>query len=186
MTEGKFWARAMTQGGGMGYVGDLVLKGPTEQRGNSAEQGGRLHPPGRLLGAVAGLVGDLGIINAWKLPRAGHARRRRAGALGQLLSCLRRSVAGARGVGALGRAQPAEWIPLAHAAARAQDWGQGYWWEPARPRPTTPPISPMRLENDHATRPTAATERPVRRLADSFLVEADPGEWRATAARRPN
>lgn len=44
MTEGKFWMRAMAQGGGAGYVGDLLFKDPTEQRGSNVEQEiGRAH-----------------------------------------------------------------------------------------------------------------------------------------------
>jgi hypothetical protein len=65
MTEGKFWMRAMTQGGGLGYVGDLLFKDPTEHRSSSVEQGvGTILGPAA--GAVAGLVGDLGVVNAWE------------------------------------------------------------------------------------------------------------------------
>lgn len=65
MTEPKFWAKAMGQGGGLGYVGDFITKDPTEQRGNNFEQAGGvlLGPSG---GAVAGLAGDLMLTNAWE------------------------------------------------------------------------------------------------------------------------
>lgn len=65
MTDPKFWMKAMGQGGGLGYVGDFLTKDPTEQRGNNWEQAGGvvLGPAG---GAVAGLVGDLGVTNAWE------------------------------------------------------------------------------------------------------------------------
>ena len=65
MTEPKFWAKAMGQGGGLGYVGDFLTKDPTEQRGNNFEQAGGvlLGPAG---GAVAGLAGDLMLTNAWE------------------------------------------------------------------------------------------------------------------------
>jgi hypothetical protein len=65
MTEPKFWARAMGQGGGLGYVGDFLTKDPTEQRGSNFEQAGGvlLGPAG---GAVAGLAGDLLLTNAWE------------------------------------------------------------------------------------------------------------------------
>jgi len=65
MTEGKFWVKALGQGGGMGYVGDFLTKDPTEQRGSNFEQAGGviLGPTG---GAVGGLVGDLMLTNAWE------------------------------------------------------------------------------------------------------------------------
>lgn len=65
MTEPKFWAKAMGQGGGLGYVGDFLTKDPTEQRGSNFEQAGGvlLGPAG---GAVAGLAGDLLLTNAWE------------------------------------------------------------------------------------------------------------------------
>lgn len=65
MTDKGFWPKALAQGGGMGYVGDLLMKDPTEQRGTNAEQtfGAVLGPTA---GAVAGLVGDLGVRNVWE------------------------------------------------------------------------------------------------------------------------
>jgi hypothetical protein len=65
MTQGKFWMKAMGQGGGLGYVGDFLTKDPTEQRGSNFEQAGGvvLGPAG---GAVAGLAGDLLLTNAWE------------------------------------------------------------------------------------------------------------------------
>jgi hypothetical protein len=65
MTEGKFWTRALGQGGGMGYLGDFLTKDPTEQRGSNFEQAGGviMGPTG---GAVGGLVGDLMLTNAWE------------------------------------------------------------------------------------------------------------------------
>ena len=65
MTQGKFWVKAMGQGGGLGYVGDFLTKDPTEQRGSNFEQAGGvvLGPAG---GAVAGFAGDLLLTNAWE------------------------------------------------------------------------------------------------------------------------
>ena len=65
MTEPKFWPRALGQGGGMGYVGDFLLKDPTEQRGSNFEQTAGV-VAGPVGGAVAGLVGDLALTNAWE------------------------------------------------------------------------------------------------------------------------
>ena len=65
MTMPKFWAKALGQGGGLGYLGDFLTKDPTEQRGSNFEQAGGvvLGPAG---GAVAGLAGDLLLTNAWE------------------------------------------------------------------------------------------------------------------------
>lgn len=65
MTEPKFWTRSLTQGGGIGYLGDMLFKDPTEQRGTNTEQtiGTVLGPAA---GATAGLVGDLMLTNAWE------------------------------------------------------------------------------------------------------------------------
>ena len=49
MTQPKFWAKAMGQGGGLGYyVGGFLTKDPTEQRGSNFEQAG-----GVVLGQLA-------------------------------------------------------------------------------------------------------------------------------------
>lgn len=143
MTEGKFWARAMTQGGGMGYVGDLVLKDPTEQRGNSAEQavGSILGPSA---GAVAGLVGDLGIINAWE---AAKGKDTHAGAeaarwvnsqlpyvgLWQVRAAWEHLV-----VHNLQEMLNPGYLSRMQQRAR-KDWGQGFWWEPGEATPDRAP-----------------------------------------------
>ena len=65
MTDEKFWVRALGQGGGMGYLGDMLTKDPTEQRGSNFEQtfGSVAGPAG---GTAAGLLGDLLFTNAWE------------------------------------------------------------------------------------------------------------------------
>jgi len=143
MTEGKFWMRANTQGGGMGYVGDLIFKDPTEQRSSSVEQtvGSILGPAA---GAAAGLVGDLGVVNAWEAAKGkdthiaaealrwtnsqlpyGNLWQTRAAWEHWALFNLQEAV----NPGYLSRMQ-----------RRAQkDWGQGYWWAPGAALPDSAP-----------------------------------------------
>lgn len=65
MTSPSFWVRALAQGGGLGYIGDWLLKDPTEQHGNTYQQGvGSVLGP--VAGASAGLFGDVGLMNAWQ------------------------------------------------------------------------------------------------------------------------
>lgn len=143
MTEGKFWARAMAQGGGMGYLGDLIFKDPTEQRGNTVEQtvGTVLGPTA---GAAAGLAGDLIVANAWE---AAKGKDTKAGA--ETLRWVNSQLPGqslwwSRGVwehAFLFQAQEAL-NPgyLSRMKQRAQkDWGQGYWWDPAELTPDRAP-----------------------------------------------
>jgi hypothetical protein len=143
MTEGKFWSRALTQGGGLGYVGDLVFKDPTEQRANTAEQTiGTVLGPGA--GAVAGLVGDVGIANAWEAAKGKDTKF--------VAESLRWVNAQTPYVGLWQvRGIWEHWFlhNLQEAAnpgylrrmkARAQkDWGQGYWWEPGEIAPDRAP-----------------------------------------------
>lgn len=143
MTEGKFWAKALGQGGGMGYVGDFLTKDPSEQRGSNFEQaGGVLMGPGG--GAVAGLAGDLVLTNAWE---AAKGKETHAGA--ETLRWVNSQtpyvglwqVRGAWEHWFLHNAQEAL-NPgyLARMRSRAmQDWHQGYWWGPGEAAPDRAP-----------------------------------------------
>jgi len=143
MTEGKFWMRALAQGGGMGYLGDLIFKDPTENRGSTAEQvvGTVLGP---VAGSVAGVAGDLVVTNAWQAAK-GKETDLGAEALRWGNSQLPgQSVWWARGLWEtwfLHSAQEAL-NPgyLARMKARAQrDWGQKRWWETGEPLPERMP-----------------------------------------------
>lgn len=143
MTEPKFWARALGQGGGLGYVGDFITKDPTEQRGSNFEQAGGtvLGPAG---GAVAGLVGDLVLTNLWEAAK-GKDTHFRAEAVRWLNSQ-------APGV-SLWQIRGAwdHWFLhnmqenlnpgyLSRMRSRAmQDWGQDFWWQPGEFAPERAP-----------------------------------------------
>lgn len=143
MTTGKFWSRAAAQGGGAGYLGDLLFKDPTEQRGNTAEQvvGTVLGPTA---GAAAGLAGDIMLTNAWEAAK-GKDTKMAAEALRWGNSLLPyQSLWWARGVwerAFLHNAQEAL-NPgyLSRMQQRAQkDWQQGFWWAPGEVVPERAP-----------------------------------------------
>lgn len=143
MTEGKFWMRALSQGGGTGYVGDMLFKDPTEQRGSNVEQGvGAILGPAA--GAAAGLVGDLGVVNAWEAAK-GKDTHFAAEALrwtnSQLPYVGLWQVRGAWEHWFLHHAQEAV-NPgyLSRMQQRAQrDWGQEYYWTPGEALPDRAP-----------------------------------------------
>ena len=143
MTEGKFWMRAMAQGGGAGYVGDLLFKDPTEQRGSNVEQGvGAILGPAA--GAAAGLVGDLGVVNAWEAAK-GKETHIAAEALrwvnSQMPYVSLWQVRGAWEHWFLHNAQEA--VNPGYLSRMQQrsmkDWGQGYWWTPGEALPDRGP-----------------------------------------------
>jgi len=143
MTSPKFWLRAVAQGGGLGYAGDLIFKDPTEQRGGKVGQtiGVTLGP---LAGTVGGLVGDLGVVNAWE-----KALGKETNAGAESLQLLVSNTPGA----SLWWTRPAfeHWFLhnaqealnpgyLGRMRQRAQkDWGQSYWWEPGATFPERAP-----------------------------------------------
>lgn len=143
MTEAKFWIRAHTQGGGMGYLGDLLFKDPTEQHGSNAEQafGSILGPTA---GAAAGLIGDLGVTNAWEAVK-GKDTHAAAEALkwtnSQLPYVGLWQVRGAWEHWFIHNAQEAL-NPgyLGRMRARAmKDWHQEYYWPPGEAAPARAP-----------------------------------------------
>lgn len=143
MTDGKFWVRALGQGGGMGYVGDFLTKDPTEQRGNNFEQAGGvvMGPAG---GAVGGLVGDLLLTNAWETAKGKDAHAK-AEAIrwtnSQLPYVGLWQAKGAWEHWFLHNAQEAA-NPgyLSRMRARAmKDWNQDYYWAPGEALPDRAP-----------------------------------------------
>lgn len=143
MSEGRFWMRSMAQGGGMGFLGDLLFKDPTEFRQGSFEQtaGVLLGPSG---GAVAGLMLDLGVVNAWEAAK-GKDTKAAAEAIRWTNSNLPYANLWQT------RAMWEHWVIhnmqeaanpgyLARMQQRAmKDWGQDYWWTPGEFAPDRAP-----------------------------------------------
>jgi hypothetical protein len=143
MTQPKFWAKALGQGGGLGYVGDFITKDPTEQRGSNFEQAGGvvLGPAG---GAVAGLAGDLVLTNMWEAAK-GKDTHAAAEALRWTNSQLPYTglwqVRGAWDHWFMHNAQEAV-NPgyLGRMRSRAmKDWNQDYFWAPGETMPDRAP-----------------------------------------------
>jgi hypothetical protein len=144
MTTGKFWARALSQGGGAGYIGDLLFKDPTEFRATTFEQtaGVLLGPSG---GAAAGLVLDVGLVNAWE---AAKDKDTKAGA--EVLRWLNSNVPNPFNIWQT-RAMWEHWFLhnaqealnpgyLQRMKQRAQkDWNQEFYWEPGEALPDRAP-----------------------------------------------
>ena len=143
MTEPKFWARALGQGGGLGYMGDLLTKDPTEQRGNNFEQAGGvvLGPAG---GAVAGLAGDLVLTNLWEAAKGKDSHALAEGIRwtnSQLPYVGLWQVRGAWDHWFMHNAQEAA-NPgyLSRMRARSmKDWNQDYYWQPGDIAPDRAP-----------------------------------------------
>lgn len=143
MTMPRFWMRAQSQGGGMGYFGDLIFKDPTEQSGGSVEQMvGAVAGPAA--GAVAGLVGDLGVVNAWEA-----AKGKQTHAAAEALRWVNSQLPGS----SLWWTRPAyeHWILFSAQEAlnpgylgrvqqkAARDWNATWWWSPGDATPQRAP-----------------------------------------------
>jgi hypothetical protein len=139
---GKFWARAVAQGGGLSIVGDMVLNDP----GNSVNDVVR-GMMGTVAGPAIGTVAQgaaIGIENSWK---AAKGKETHAGA--ETLNLVRQNApfvniwyakaaidhAGMHAIqenlspGYLGKMQQ----------RAAKDWGQGYWFPPGTGLPQRAP-----------------------------------------------
>lgn len=132
MTTGKFWTRALAQGGGLGFVGDMLLADTTEDRG-------KLDTLGRsLLGPSFGSAADLWELTKGNIDEAIAGKATHIGA---------EAVNFARGHLPLVNLWYAK-AALDHAALNAlqenvspgyqarvqakarKDWNQEYWWAP--------------------------------------------------------
>lgn len=139
MTEGKFWARSFAQGGGSGFIGDLLTKDPTEPHYGQTGQ-----VVGSVLGPVAGetvsLAYDLMWRNAWEAAKGKDTK-----AAAEALRWLNAQAPGVNMWWTRGAWD--HWVMhnmqeavnpgyLARMQQRAQrDWGQGYWWVPGEALP---------------------------------------------------
>jgi hypothetical protein len=141
MTTGKFWSRAFAQGGGLGFMGDIIL-GDTTQDRSPLDSLGRL-----LLGPTFGSAAD-----AWELTKgnvdeamAGKATHAGAESLrfGQShLPYINLWYAKAALNHAFLHAVQENLSPgyLARQRKRAaKDWEQDYWWEPGEAMPDRAP-----------------------------------------------
>jgi hypothetical protein len=141
MTTAKFWMRAASQGGGAGFLGDILLGDTTEDRG-SLDSLGRL-----LLGPSFGSAAEIYELTKGNIDemRAGKATHAGAEALRFVKShtpwvnlwygkaaidhLLLHGLQENMSPGYLQRIQ----------SKSKKDWGQGWWWEPGDATPDRAP-----------------------------------------------
>lgn len=141
MTTGKFWSRAFAQGGGLGFMGDIIL-GDTTQDRSPLDSLGRL-----LLGPTFGSAADAWELTKGNVDEAMAGKATHAGAEGlrfgqSHLPYINLWYAKAALNHALLHAVQENLSPgyLARQRKRAaKDWEQDYWWEPGEAVPDRAP-----------------------------------------------
>ena len=141
MTTPKFWTRALAQGGGLGFVGDMLLSDTTEDRG-------KLDTLGRaLLGPTFGSAADLWELTkgnadeylAGKDTHAGAESLRFArGHLPLVNLWYAKAALDHAGLNALQENLSPGYQARMQAKAR-KDWNQDYWWAPGDATPQRSP-----------------------------------------------
>lgn len=141
MTTGKFWTRALAQGGGLGFVGDMLLTDTTDDRSPLDALGKTV------LGPTFGSAAELYELTKGNIDEAAAGKKTHAGA---------EAIRFVRGHAPLVNLWYAK-AALDHAALHAvqesvspgylarirsraaKDWDQGFWWEPGAPLPERAP-----------------------------------------------
>lgn len=141
MTTPKFWTRALAQGGGLGFVGDMLLSDTTEDRG-------KLDTLGRaLLGPTFGSAADLWELTkgnadeylAGKDTHAGAESLRFArGHLPLVNLWYAKAALDHAGLNALQENLSPGYLARMQSKAR-KDWHQDYWWAPGDAAPQRGP-----------------------------------------------
>lgn len=143
MSQGKFWLRALAQGGGLGIVGDFLLTDPTENPGDSTANAIK-NVAGPSIGSAFDLVGKLGVENVYQ---AAHGKDTHAGAealrfarghLPYINLWYGKAALDHAGLHALQELLSPGY--LSKMKSRAQkDWDQDYWWKPGTGGPDRGP-----------------------------------------------
>lgn len=143
MSTGKFWTRAMAQGGGFGFLGDTILSDPTDNFGQAAANFIK-NLAGPTIGSASDVVVKLGVENAWQ---AAKGKETHAGA--EALQIARGHLPyvnlwyAKSGIDHLFLHAVQENLSpgyLARQKSKAQkDWEQDYWWGPGEAVPSRAP-----------------------------------------------
>jgi hypothetical protein len=141
MTTGKFWTRALAQGGGLGFVGDMLLSDTTEDRG-------KLDTLGRaLLGPAFGSAADLweltkGNVDEYLAGKDTHAAaeglRFARGHLPLVNLWYAKAALDHAGLNALQENLSPGYTSRMQQKAR-KDWNQDFWWAPGDATPQRAP-----------------------------------------------
>lgn len=141
MTTPKFWTRAMAQGGGLGFMGDILLGDTTEDR-SPLDSFGRL-----TLGPSFGSAADLyeltkGNYDEWQAGKDTHigaeGLRFARGHLPLVNLWYGKAALDHMGLFALQENLSPGYMQRIQNKAR-KDWGQEYWWDPEDSGPARAP-----------------------------------------------
>lgn len=141
MTTPKFWTRAVAQGGGLGFAGDILLGDTTEDR-SPLDSFGRL-----LLGPTFGSAADLYELTKGNIDEALAGKQTHIGA--EALRFARghaplvnlwygRAALDHAGLHALQESMSPGYLSRIRSKAR-KDWGADYWWQPGTGLPDRAP-----------------------------------------------
>lgn len=140
MTTAKFWGRSMAQGGGLGFVGDMLLTDTADDRSPLDTMGRQLGPA---YGSLADLYeltkGNIDEYNAGKTTHIGAETFRFARSHAPLVNLwyAKRALDGA-GLYALQENLSPGYLARVESKAK-KDWGQSWWWRPGQPEPDRAP-----------------------------------------------
>ncbi|OWQ92036.1 hypothetical protein CDN99_06670 [Roseateles aquatilis] len=141
MTTGKFWTRAMAQGGGLGFFGDMLLSDTTEDRGQLDTLGRALLGPtfGSAADAWELTKGNIDEAIAGKDTHAGaEALRFARGHLPLVNLWYAKAALDHAGLQALQDNLSPGYLSRMRQKAR-KDWQQDYWWQPGSDLPDRAP-----------------------------------------------
>ena len=141
MTTGKFWTRAMAQGGGLGFFGDMLLSDTTEDRGQLDTLGRAFLGPS--FGSAAAVweltKGNVDELMAGKDTHAGAESLRFArGHLPLVNLWYAKAALDHAGLHALQENLSPGYLNRMQQRAR-KDWQQEWWWEPGTGGPERAP-----------------------------------------------
>ena len=142
MTTAKFWSRAFVQGGGLGFMGDMLLNDPADGAyGGPFQTGLGMGGP---LGGSVGQAMDLTITNAHELNQgknthAGAEAMRFVRSHAPLVNLwYAKAALDHAGLQAMQEAASPGYLSRIKNKAR-KDWRQEYWWEPGTGTPDRAP-----------------------------------------------
>jgi hypothetical protein len=132
MTTGKFWTRAFAQGGGLGFVGDMLLTDTTDALSPQDALGRTVLGPtwGSLVDLYELTKGNVDEAMAGKDTKAGAEAIRFARSHAPLINLwYARTALDQAALHAVQENLSPGYLQRIRAKAR-KDWGQSYWWEP--------------------------------------------------------
>lgn len=132
MTTGKFWTRALAQGGGLGFVGDMLLTDTSDDRSPLDSFSRAILGP--TFGSAAELYeltkGNVDEFNAGKATHAGAEAMRFVRGHAPLVNLwYAKTALDHAGLHAAQEAMSPGYLSRIKNKQR-KDWGGGYWWEP--------------------------------------------------------